>query len=187
MSAKSTRKAAAPAMTDVSKPGTLMPGSSARPVVPNRSVVRDPMTLPEEVGIVEVEETSAPTHHASVRIEPLHETDEVAAEKVAVKREDDTSHVSKQLEEEVPKEQQDQESQEDSPNETEQAVAKTAAAREAEKAAAYAAEVDALIESKKYALPISPSKAQRRGLGIGITLLVLLVAAGGAYYYFFVM
>ena len=73
-------------------------------------------------------------------------------------------------------------------DEAEKVQSKDAAAVAAKEALEHEAEIDTLIASKQYALPISSTHAHKTGRNIVLVLLAVLVLAGlGYYYYAFVL
>ena len=166
-------------IADVAPPGTSLPSSSGRPVVPHREVVRDPMTVAPDAGDgnsedapASSEKQAAPARHTNLRLEPIDSG--VAASDAPATDSPSKATATDDLDEIA--------------DEAEKVQSKDAAAVAAKEALEHEAEIDTLIASKQYALPISSTHAPKTGRNIVLVLLAVLVLAGlGYYYYAFVL
>ena len=164
-------------IADVAPPGSSIPSSSSRPVVPHRDIVRDPMTITpsadsggERSIATELSEGQSKVRHTSLRLEPVGGTlagSGAPDSELPAKSDDDLDQIA---------------------DEAEKVQSQNATAVAAKEAGTREAEIDALIASKQYALPISSRRAHKTGRTITLLVFGMTVLSGvGYYYYVFVL
>ena len=201
-------KKSEPKIMDVSKPGKSAPPRTSRPVIVGHGPMAKDSTVVEEVKEPDtLNEPAVAPSTSHKKIVPLGDSEKPADAPAEEPKPDEVKPEEKQPDEvaaeppkeespkeEPPKEEPANEKSDEDKGESdssdsgavdamaEQAEAKKKADKEAEAAIAKQQEIQKLVDSKKYNVPIGHDSTKKGGSKVAlILLLVILVLAAGAY------
>ncbi len=176
MSAAEKKPAKKTTKPDVDRPGKSAPSATSKPViVSNRPLLKDPMVVDEDAALEEeTTEKEELAHSLGPKIQPLNEPDQPEPEPEAA----DEPPAEEPAEKKTPPAEPEAADEEDTPAKTE-AKSKKKDETEAAEQAKHAADVQKLIDSGQYVLPINAveKRKAKHFVVLGVFLAILLALA----------
>ena len=182
---KKTKSTATETVFDVAKPGKTAPSSSSKPIiVTNRPVLKDPMVVeddaaPDSEKPVESEQALAVPSVSKVKLAPLSEDMKAAESAKADAKEQETDKAEGSAATDDVTQEPDLDDGEGTSDDAKKQAPETDEAAE-RKASERQAELDKLIESRKYFLPINQVE-RRRSKHYAVVGFIVIVILGLAW------